>query len=415
MRGLVVGYLAWGWLLAGTWAAEPVSGMTNGPFSMFGSMRWRTMSDPKPVAYGNEVFRPGAIWQDDNGVPINAHGGGMLFHNGVYWWFGEHKVAGGLGNSAQVGVHAYSSTNLYTWKDEGIALAVSEDPSHDLAKGCIIERPKVIYNRGTHTFVMWFHYEKNGRYDTASAGVATADRPAGPYRYIGLQRPNANVSPRGGSDELMAPLSAREQEMLSKGFPKEADSRQQADVFFRRDVARGHDVRDMTLFVDDDGNAYLIHSAEQNRTLHVSRLSKDYLRLAGEFSRVLEGRLFEAPALFKQGGKYWLFGSHCSGWAPNAGRLAVADSIFGPYTELENPWQGPTEWTGISFDSQSTFVLPIAGKPGSFIYMADRWRPKNPIDGRYVWVPVQWRENRPVLEWMDEWDLSRFGAREVKN
>lgn len=43
-------------------------------------------------------FHPGEIWPDDNGLHINAHGGGILFHEGVYYWFGQHMIAGD-GNS----------------------------------------------------------------------------------------------------------------------------------------------------------------------------------------------------------------------------------------------------------------------------------------------------------------------------
>ena len=66
-------------------------------------------------------FLPGQIWPDDKGVHINAHGGGVLFHDGLYYWFGEHKIAGEAGNVANVGVHCYSSTDLYNWKDRGMA------------------------------------------------------------------------------------------------------------------------------------------------------------------------------------------------------------------------------------------------------------------------------------------------------
>src|ERR1700682_2316421 len=30
-------------------------------------------------------------WRDTDGNPINAHGGGVLFHQGVYYWYGESK------------------------------------------------------------------------------------------------------------------------------------------------------------------------------------------------------------------------------------------------------------------------------------------------------------------------------------
>ena len=60
---------------------------------------------------------PGAVWPDNNGVHINAHGGGVMFHKGRYYWFGEHKIEGKKGNQAWVGVHCYSSKNLTDWKD----------------------------------------------------------------------------------------------------------------------------------------------------------------------------------------------------------------------------------------------------------------------------------------------------------
>jgi hypothetical protein len=41
--------------------------------------------------------------------------------------------------------------------------------------------------------------------------------------------------------------------------------------------------------------------------------------------------------------------------------------------------------------------------------MADRWRPQNAIDGRYVWLPVQFDDQGiPFLKWLDEWDVSFF-------
>jgi hypothetical protein len=57
-------------------------------------------------------FTPGEIWKDNSGKHLNVHGGGILFHNGVYYWYGEHKVAGKIGNTAQVGVSCYSSKDL---------------------------------------------------------------------------------------------------------------------------------------------------------------------------------------------------------------------------------------------------------------------------------------------------------------
>ena len=68
-----------------------------------------------------QSFTPGEIWPDNHQVHINAHGGGILYENGTYYWFGEHKTEGEAGNLANVGVHCYSSDDLYHWKDCGIA------------------------------------------------------------------------------------------------------------------------------------------------------------------------------------------------------------------------------------------------------------------------------------------------------
>ena len=65
------------------------------------------------------VFTPGELWPDNQGVHINAHGGGILHAGDTYYWFGEHKTEGTAGNNALVGVHCYSSKDLYNWKDEG--------------------------------------------------------------------------------------------------------------------------------------------------------------------------------------------------------------------------------------------------------------------------------------------------------
>jgi hypothetical protein len=101
------------------------------------------------VLAADAIFRPGQLWPDNNGVHINAHGGGVLYHEGVYYWFGESRDRGTRG------VSCYSSKDLYNWKDEGLALDVAQaDPASVAARGNAIERPKAIYNAKTRKFVM---------------------------------------------------------------------------------------------------------------------------------------------------------------------------------------------------------------------------------------------------------------------
>jgi hypothetical protein len=355
-------------------------------------------------------FLPGQLWPDNNGVHINAHGGGVLFHNGVYYWFGEHKIEGEAGNAAHVGVHAYSSTDLYNWKDEGIALAVSDDSNSPITRGCILGRPKVVFNSRTKKFVMWFHLEpKDAGYSGSMSGVAVADNVTGPFQFLRAFRPNAGVWPENVPAEMKQPLPAEESERLGAmelvGGPRPWYPKQ---LLFRRDFAGGQMARDMTLFVDDDGSAYHIYASEANGALHISQLSDDYLSPAGKFIRVLPGRFNEAPAMLKFRGRYFLFTSDCTGWAPNPARLLAADSIFGNWEELGNPCLGTGAEITNTFKSQSTFVLPVQGKADAFIFMADRWNPQNAIDGRYVWLPVEFRHGVPTISWRAEWNLSFF-------
>jgi hypothetical protein len=319
----------------------------------------------RAAAARHAEFRPGQVWTDADGAPINAHGGGILYYDKTYYWYGEIKTGktwlpecnkswGGTRVEA-VGVSCYSSKDLYNWKNEGNVLpAVQNDPNHELYKGKVMERPKVLYNRATKKFVMWLHVDAED-YSLAHAGVAVSDSPTGPFKYVGSFRPDGAMS------------------------------------------------RDMTVFMDDDGKAYLFHASENNATMHVSLLTDDYLRPSGKFGRVFEGRSMEAPAVFKHKGRYYFMASGCTGWASNAARSAVADSIWGPWKELANPCKGPE--AEVTFRGQSAFILPVAAKPGTFIFVGDRWNQDNLPDSRYLWLPVRLTAQGFEVPWQDAWGL----------
>lgn len=346
---------------------------------------------------------PGKLWFDNTGKHINAHGGGVLFHNGKYYWFGENKDE--RSNSALVGVMCYSSTDLYNWTNEGVALSVSEDESSPIVKGSIIERPKVIYNETTKQFVMYFHLELKGKgYAAAHVGIATSKSPTGPFTFIKSSRVNAGKWP------LNMPESQQKSTVTSENFKDwwtpEWTQAVKEGLFVRRDFAGGQMSRDMTLFVDDDKKAYHVYSSEENLTIHIAELTDDYLNYTGKYIRIEPAGHNEAPALFKKDGKYFMFTSGCTGWDPNAARLLTADSMLGEWTLHPNPCVG--RGAELTFRSQSTAVIPVAGKKDAFIFMADRWIPTNPIDGRYIWLPVLFENGMPVLKWHDEWSLDVF-------
>ncbi|KAA6349789.1 hypothetical protein EZS27_002787 [termite gut metagenome] len=350
------------------------------------------------------VFRPGEIWEDDQGVHINAHGGGILYYNNTYYWFGEHKAENS--NSALVGVTCYSSSDLTQWKNEGIAFSVVKDDTTSLiSKGCLIERPKVIFNNKTGKFVMYFHHELRGKgYNAAQTGIAISDHVTGPYRFLKSLRPCADIWPEN------MPEAQRTSTIKPDDFKKKTgqawDTAITDGLFVRRDFKRGQMSRDMTLYVDDDRKTYHIYASEENYTLHIAELTDDYLGYTGKYFRIAPGGHNEAPALFKKDGHYYMITSGCTGWRPNAARMFTADNIYGPWTEHPNPCIGKD--SELTFHGQSTYILPIADKKDAFIFMADRWMPQHPIDGRYLWLPILFENGLPVLKWTDEWSLDIF-------
>lgn len=38
-----------------------------------------------------DAFYPGQVWLDTNGNRIQAHGGSLIYLDGVYYWYGENK------------------------------------------------------------------------------------------------------------------------------------------------------------------------------------------------------------------------------------------------------------------------------------------------------------------------------------
>ena len=358
--------------------------MTNFTSPKHGSVIHITKAEAKRLEqYWNEqqkkkqTIRSGELWYDDSGRHINAHGGGIMKYGDTYYWFGEHKDD--RTSDALVGVMCYASKDLVNWRNCGVALSVSDEKGHDIERGCILERPKVIYNPVTKKFCMWFHLELKGQgYSAARYGVAVADRPEGPYKFLYSSRANAGTWPVEGS-----PMHF--------------------DEYLKRDFGTGQMARDMTLFVDDDGKAYHIFSSEENFTLHIAELTADYLHHTGHYTRVAPGGQNEAPAIFKHDGTYWMITSGCTGWAPNEARMFSAPSIWGPWTQHPNPCRGPLAEK--TFNGQSTFVLPINDQ---YIFMADIWRPRHPRDARYIWLPITFEDGKPVVRWRDEWEIEEL-------
>lgn len=328
------------------------------------SITIQTIDPQKDNRSAKGMIASGTIWKDTDDNPINAHGGGILFHEGVYYWYGEFKgdstyrldwvKSWECWRADAGGVSCYSSKNLVDWKFEGRVLPTeNNDPNSELHPSQVIERPKVIYNEKTGKFVMWMHIESPD-YEKAHAGVAVSDSPIGPFTYLGSFKPN------------------------------------------------GADSRDQTIFKDDDGKAYHICSSEWNKTLYISLLSDDYIKPSGTYVRRFIGQSREAPAVFKKDGRYYMLSSGCTGWEPNKAKWSVSDSMMGVWELIDNPCIGRD--ADKTFYAQSTFVLPVDGQ---YIAMFDRWNKTNLIDSRYIWLPIDFQGEKPVIRWVDQWSICR--------
>ena len=353
----------------------------------------------------NKPIRSGELWPDTDGRHINAHGGGIMKFGNTYYWFGEHKAD--TTSSAMVGVTCYASEDLTTWRNCGVALSVSDEPGSEIERGCVLERPKVIYNKVTGKFCMWFHLELKGRgYSAARYGVAVGDRPEGPYRFLYSQRANPGIYPVEFGEKELAVVDTLDGEHFKEWWTLTWREAIKEGLFLKRDFQTGQMARDMTLYVDDDGKAYHIFSSEDNLTLHIAELAPDFLHHSGRYTRVAPGGQNEAPAIFKKDGTYWMITSGCTGWAPNEARMFSAPSIWGPWTQHPTPCVGPK--AEITFEGQSTFILPVGDQ---FIFMADIWRPRHPSDARYIWLPITFEDGKPVVRWQDVWSFDQFNKK----
>ena len=302
-------------------------------------------------------IKPGQVWLDKDGKAINAHGSCIVYHGGSYYWFGEDRT-----KSVSNGVSCYKSANLYDWERTGLALATQgemRDDKNDIAPGRLMERPKVAYNPTSKKWVMWSHWEDGTGYGEARACVAVSDKIEGPYSLYKTFRPNA------------------------------------------------HDSRDQTLFVDDDGKAYHFGSTDMNTNMNVAQLRPDYLEPSDNETKILKGQKCEAPAIFKVGDIYYGLFSGCTGWAPNPGRTAYTFDILGDWT-YDGTNFAVDKGKRTTYDSQSAYVFKVEGKENAYVYVGDRWNPKDVGNSTHVWLPISMRSGYPTVAWHDQWDLGVF-------
>lgn len=338
-------------------------------------------------------IRPGRVWLDTGGNRIQAHGGSVLHLDGTFYWYGENKEKTKPGNGIwHWGVRCYSSTDLYNWTDEGLIIPPEPDDVRSaLHPAAMTDRPHIVRHERTGKFVCWL--KTMG--DVQTSTVLVADHVLGPYRVV-----RTGLRPLG----------------MSAG--------------------------DFDLVVAPDGKGY--HYFERvHSELICADLTDDLTDVTGYYSTHFPRRrppdVREAPAHFTRDGRHYLFTSGTTGYYPNRSEVAVADTYHGPWTVLGDPH--PADPTATSFRSQISSVFRHPGKEDLHIALADRWLPGVPAEvarrapdvfrrifagqadeadeafagagfdtsvADYVWLPVRFDGDLPVLDWHDEWRVEDY-------
>lgn len=359
-------------------------------------------------------IRPGRLWLDTNGKPIQAHGFSVLYSetDQLYYWYGENKektTGGPFNHIWHWGVRCYASRDLYNWEDKGLIIPPQpDDLSSPLHPTYCMDRPHIIYCEKTGKYVAWLKIMCGATSQFMS--VMQADRFLGPYEFV---------------HRIYKPLAM--------------------------------DTGDFALAVDrETKKAYFIFDRPHFEVV-TATLSDTYTEVAGEFSEHYTNLhppfSREAPTYFERNGLRYLITSGTTGYYPNPSKVCCFTDWHGTYADMGDPCIGDSE--GTSFYGQFTCVLKVPGKD-FYIAMADRWKPsrfgkwfsqkyytmvekamssgrhenitkpdrspkqvgelpqklqrhmENTSIARYVWLPIEWHGDKPTIRWHDEWKIEDF-------
>ena len=355
----------------------------------------------KAPCHHQDAIYPGQPWLDTKGERIQAHGGAVIYENGVYYWYGENKEhTDGKNGVWTWGIKLYASADLCNWEDCGFLIPpVLDDPNAALFPTKRVDRPHILKCAKTGKYVCWIKLSG----PEAAFTIWQADRLTGPYEMVeNLYNPGGH---KAGDFDLIA------DEGTGKAY----------------------------LYFDADHASMLCMELAEDYLYAEKELAKSYPDLTPPFTR-------EAPALFEADGKKYMLTSGMTGYVPNRSDSAVADAWDEVFTSIGDPHV--EDETRASFNSQISKVFKVEGRDGLFIAMADRWVPEYHVDARisdlftrvvagnydpehyqatdaerqemyaanvlenantsisdYVWLPIHLNDGKVSIEWKDSWRI----------
>ena len=292
---------------------------------------------------------------DIKGNIVDAHDGSLEFFDGYFYWYGTaYGETDGFtfGNTFQV----YRSSDLNCWTHLGDILP---------------ERPPGVYYRpylkrcpSTGLYVLWYNWYPElweGQY-----GVATSERPEGPFQII-----HEHVR------------------------------------------VRHEKPGDFGLFVDDDGTGYLIYtSIAQKHSVSIERLEPDFCASTMEGSPFLSDGS-EACSLFRRGAIYYAVFDACCCFCPlgSGAKVFMADNPFGPYTFRGNINRHKNPCGDVPIiNAQQAHIARFPSKGGDiYVWTGDRWGSRHDgikgHDFQFWSEPLHFREDGSIdsLRWINDW------------
>ncbi len=300
------------------------------------------------------------FWKDTSGKYIYSQGGGVFKFGDTYYWYGVHYKGAETyaanpskknNDTGFVSVTCYSSKDLVNWKFENDVLTAS---TKNFGFAYWFGRLGVAYCPKSKRYVLVAQYNE-------SVMFASCDSPTGNFRVENVQDQITNVQKQGTGDQ--------------------------------------------TIFVDDDGQAYLICSNKGGRGhQYVSKLRESDFLYAEPAVEVAKGSGREGNCMFKYKGKYYFCASDLHGWNSSHSYYMVADNINGPYSG----WKvmGGTD-NDFSHVTQTGFFYTVKGsKEETVLFCGDRWSDfaGNGI-GYNQWVPLTVNGNDVQFNSLSEWEL----------
>jgi hypothetical protein len=280
-----------------------------------------------PIGTFAGALAAGITFTDTDGKAVNAHGGGIIQVGNTFYMHGEFFLSTTTNNDFN-GFSMYSSTDLATWKNEGIILP--QQPSGQLGPARKGERPHIIKCPATGEFVLYAHAASEDYQTDKEVVYATSPTVNGQYSF------------KGSLTNASGTIAAHS---------------------------------DMSAYADNTGAYVLTESG------HVYTLASDcHSWLTDQAFNAVNGNSggSESPTVFKAGSTYYWIGSYKTGWRANNNFYSTAPAVTGPWTYqgFLAPVTDPTNDISDqrTWLSQSTWVQPVKGCSGTtYVYWGDHW------------------------------------------